>query len=624
MANTSLTLKSYARALVQLAPDHALGKLTADRQRGISFAPHELAHEIAAALSELPAADAWSSAAQAQLLRRVQSFIPSGATRNSTSVTRATGNSTGSSLLALRLGTHTDLATVMKGSSVSRGRVVPEPDRPYTLEVDGPRGPHRFDVVFSPELSELLAQRGLQIDLDTAGVVLKDGTTQALLGPAAHTTPWLMTSHGELGLPNGTLRVALVDDAVTLSFDALATKREPQRAGVAYVTEVKFQGVTSSIEVRFTERAAQLMSEQMLWLDVDNAITMQGTKPLGSLMPATDYQEVTGQAPPAFLVQSKFDSFGLPKTVTVDLDVERSGGSDTLHWHADYDGLHAPNHFPFTPAHDFMLSRAQLDTTPMPSDAWHPTTVALSQSTTIAANDPALVAKATPIVNSVLGKMLARYDAKRANNEAQRSEMQTLIDSLRSDDGATPERLSLARTLANVTEQDAPHASDVIAALRARRASLASKAFEIVVVPKGKHFSALPIFGSAHAQAGYAKSDAIAANIRGNGVTQCFIPEEELDAPAAWISKHELHHLLQEMLDVVAPEVNAEVAEIFAATRKADGAMPREYSAIEVEFWTTCAELFEGRAGAPGVAWLKDKQPRIYELMCHATGRDPS
>lgn len=168
---------------------------------------------------------------------------------------------------------------------------------------------------------------------------------------------------------------------------------------------------------------------------------------------------------------------------------------------------------------------------------------------------------------------------------------------------------------------------DARAALYAKQAEAetAGQPIEIHIVPKGKHWTAMPALAPLREEV-----DADPVNRLSDACWMptpdrqlVFIPEESLDGTASTIAaRHELHHVLENLY--LTDEQRAVVDRIHAETLRSGGPFARTYGIQRKEFWTTMAELFEGGEGPEGILWLKENQRELYELLCDATGRRPA
>jgi hypothetical protein len=148
----------------------------------------------------------------------------------------------------------------------------------------------------------------------------------------------------------------------------------------------------------------------------------------------------------------------------------------------------------------------------------------------------------------------------------------------------------------------------------------------VIVVPDGKHYTAMPQL--AHVRdallADGALGDAASIVVR-DPVTKAYarlvlLPAGDL-AKAGLDSRHELYHLLEDRF-----LSSAEVESVDGAYRRAleaGGPFSRPYGMQRAEFFTTMGEEFEGGWGPEGPRWLLANHPRLYEVFCDVTGKKP-
>jgi hypothetical protein len=173
----------------------------------------------------------------------------------------------------------------------------------------------------------------------------------------------------------------------------------------------------------------------------------------------------------------------------------------------------------------------------------------------------------------------------------------------------------------------APHdrskwtASDARAAIKARIAELkrVNKPAEIVVVPEGKHWTAMPQVSKSWKHWAKKPRPTLGANFYTSTTRFVLVPERDLKT-IKHTTKHELNHLVFARL---SRKTQAEIRAIYDRLQAAHGPFARIYGAQFREFYTTFGEIFEGHHGVESLKRFRDEVADLYEIFCRIRHRRP-
>lgn len=146
---------------------------------------------------------------------------------------------------------------------------------------------------------------------------------------------------------------------------------------------------------------------------------------------------------------------------------------------------------------------------------------------------------------------------------------------------------------------------------------------ELVVVPRGKHYSAMPQVADIREvlQSKKALGDAATILLQNENkkgfVRYVFVPEEDLSSTAARDTKHELYHVLEDAF--LSEDTLAAVDALWRRTVRKEGPFSRAYGMQREEFFTTMSEEFEGSHGDEGRRWLSEHHPELEEIFRRVT-----
>jgi hypothetical protein len=146
---------------------------------------------------------------------------------------------------------------------------------------------------------------------------------------------------------------------------------------------------------------------------------------------------------------------------------------------------------------------------------------------------------------------------------------------------------------------------------------------QIIVVPRGKHYSAMPQLADIRVMLQKKEVLGDAATIllrdadRSGFVRYLFVPEEDLASPTARDTKHELYHLLEDRY--LSAETLAAVDALWRRTVRKGGPFSRAYGMQREEFFTTMSEEFEGSHGEEGKRWLAENHSELEEVYRRVT-----
>lgn len=383
--------------------------------------------------------------------------------------------------------------------------------------------------------------------------------------------------------------------------------------GRSYPVQSSIKGRAVQVDVKFDDAAVAWLRSNGAKIDLSTAEIVSRTDKRYDLAVVKErhLKDAGEPAPPWMVFEPLSQLYGVPRG---ELRVTVEDDTFSLGW----DNLE--NGFDFYPDNHTPVS------VPLPAMAYQPlslsdfpATLQLTSDARVTAATPALAQQAKALFDTVCGPSVAADPKSRERLEREQAEVKDTFAKLKAL-GVGPE---LTQLINDVKARYAPSEDaawgyvDALGALRARYADLKEQLLpvELVVVPAGKHYSAMPQLDACRQQI-LDLPQGVAANVTTSDRRYVFMPEGDDGT-----SLHELYHLLQTRY--LPPSTLAKIDAIYDATLAAGGPFAREYGVQKAEFVTTMSELFEGGSGPSGVEWLKAKQPVIYEIFCDATGRRP-
>lgn len=502
-----------------------------------------------------------------------------------------------------------------------KGTFCPEPEVTYPISVEWKERTYSFSVVFDSGLCEFFREKNVLVDFEKGEIIGSKG--RGRLCPAGTNVdveelpPWIIyeDSVGLHGFPSGTLRLLLQNGKLSLGFTAaLQTDLPVLEPGTDYPVTTEWNGKTYDFKLQVTPAYIQYMQNRYLWIDFEKGELVQGSNGLRTpVVPgaAEEYVKVTGREAPPWITEFKeYGLFGIPKGKML---VDREGDFTV----ADFDYLASDSFFRCEPGINVTQNFDQI-----PAEEWHPIHFSYAPNISIEAENQQLLERAKELVEKVLGTANKDYLKRETELRSEKQNLSRLYSDLSAEhDPEVHEKLlEEARTLLKTgpgTEK-----WDALRLINERLQQLAYRVdheLKVVVVPAGKHWSAMPHFNSYDTSS--LDISGVAANYCLPDHTYVFILEDDMQTNCPWLSMHELHHPL--IRNLVEPQIYERQIEIHKEARRNDGPFAREYGVQEKEFWTTFAELFEGRYGSEGAEWFAEKQPELFKLMCDATGRNP-
>ncbi len=407
--------------------------------------------------------------------------------------------------------------------------------------------------------------------------------------------------------------------------------------GRAYRVRTEWRGDSYLVEVSFSPRLAAIMAAAGARCDLDRAEILHPDGRREDLLGCrAEIESSLGAPAPAWVFRWPFGHrpFVLPRD-RLELDWDEEARAVAFMAPATcvpiFTCLDAPylGTTPTLPAAGYL---------PLAPEAWRPRREELMPGVTVVAPNLGAVRLAALAFEDVCGAAARRWQQDRRG----------LCDSLAVADELTRdvlERLGggppllpdaqqrLARLIPDVQDADA---AAVLAALKRLQKRLVGRLMpvELVVVPSGKHFSALPEMSpirdtllaapSACDAQGVGFSGAVpytSATVALEGMRYVFLPEDDL-LRMQISSRHELYHLLEEQL--VDDSVRCRLDALHGVTVARSGPFPRPYGYLRQEYLATMGEVFEGAYGSAGLAWLKGCHQEVEALLREVTARGAS
>lgn len=444
------------------------------------------------------------------------------------------------------------------------------------------------------------------------------------------------------------------DAAITKDVQNVPSGLVSPEKGKAYTTSVEWNGERHEIRATFDEKTIAQLKATGSQIDIANGERVAKDGKRTSLLPsvAQAYTSETGGAAPRSVVRLG------------DADLSTEGAPDqaltsyvlptNIHYLSDEKGMGA----------SVLQYDAQYDTLKIPADVVEPNSIhkgdeiaplaeppggfvkkQLAPGVTVEGVSEEAIAKAMPSINEILGKRL--NDPSMFTSAEDLKKLQELKQALLPAGAAamaekqgmrvppqiasqvpSPERvqelIAQAKALAAPKDASAWNAFDAYAAVSSREAEAAQQQAEtrLIVVPEGKHWTAMPQFKKFANDPHELKSEAVTwrelvkdgdqARLRIN----LALPQSDKSA-----GEHEMFHLLDHRF--MTPAEHERLDKAYQSAIQNNGAFARMYGAVKPEYWTTWSEQFRGAYGPRGVEFLKTKAPEIYELMAEVTGQRP-
>lgn len=385
-----------------------------------------------------------------------------------------------------------------------------------------------------------------------------------------------------------------------------------------YEVTAEHGGRSHTFELRFSRELVRHLARNHLRVDVSRGELVSADGSREALGAASEFRATTGRAPPPWIAKrERWEVFGLP----MEGAVVRLGEGDVpeLDFHGrlfvDFDvivyEMKEPREFgaeAMRPAPELELRRTEL----CPG-------VALSAAT------PEAAKLGRELFFEHCGVEAERWPERLRALAAERQEVRGLIAELRrgaGEGGGSPAAIERARALSAPHDHSRWSEADAIAALRARIAEIdrASKPVELIVVPLGKHWTAMPQMK--HRWEAFAKKPrpSNAANSFTPEARLVFLPEEDLRQNAQ-TSRHELNHLVFARLDRARQN---DIRAIYERLVARGGPFARVYGRQWKELFTTFGEIFEGRHGRAALERFREEVPDLYEHYCEIRRRRPA
>lgn len=504
---------------------------------------------------------------------------------------------------------------------------VPPANTPLDVSVECQGQQFDFDVVFSPDVVNLLREKGYEFDMRTGEVVGKKGR-MAISGVNDPKWPsWMINDQewGVAGFPQERLYVELrdKDKALILNFvpKTLRTLAPDMEANEPYSVQTEWNGKVYEFDLVVSQEVAAWMNENYLRIDFDTGEIVQGADKWRSEIfqgAKSAYEEIIGRkAPPWIFQHHRYGLFGIPSE-TVFLDKTDTG------WR--FGGFPIQSDALFRQDHDVDIGHS--DKKIIQALDWEPSVKVLRPNLKIEAPSEELADKAKALFEKVAGKANREFVARLPNIVAQQESVAEILTAML---GMKPNGQKTQKLIADAKEMCAPEDTsewsleDARNALQARMSHFdkwIDHEITLVVVPKGKHWAAMPHI-KPHDRNRALSSDFIAACYSFPDETFVFLPEDSLVSDHSWLCEHELFHVVMEHL--LSEEEVQKINALYEQTMKNNGPFARGYSGFNAkEFWATFGELFVGRFGSEGVEWFEKNQQKLFEIMCNATGQHPT
>lgn len=405
-----------------------------------------------------------------------------------------------------------------------------------------------------------------------------------------------------------------IDDALTLAKDlrfpeeiqaALARAIAPPPGATAASLRAGFfvpvPGKNYRIEapkhvfdVRFGARLARVMLAEGLKIDRATGVILDARGKPDPRCPVhlarQIFVEQTGrEAPPWILLHPNARSFYWP---TGQLELEL--GAQTI-VPREVGGVK----FVFTHRFDDTQEKPRVwrasELAPLPADTWRPK-VEHAFGVRFEAENAELLEKAQILFERIVGPSAAKFPERER------------------------ELLAEAGKLIEAPKNEAWTADDfdAVRSMRLDELARALAPVQVIVVPKNKHYSAMPQV--AHIRKALQERGTLgdAATLvlqdpSGRGYQRLVLIAEDDLLAGGRDAKHELYHLLEDRY--LSPDVVAQIDAAWARTVRKGGIFARAYGMQREEFFTTMSEEYEGAHGEEGRAWLRSSQRELWGIF---------
>lgn len=407
----------------------------------------------------------------------------------------------------------------------------------------------------------------------------------------------------------------------------LAAAPVSPEAGKVYSATTQWRGQRVTVKVSFDQETANFLTERGFKLDVEKAALVRDGKssPLGTspgwAQPLGTLEMMAPDAPfanePMLVTEYKVVMGGRQADGSANIAMAPADMKTDLNIFATHrdelptDEATARQRMEPLGLTEEQLSRKQL-----------------APGVTVSGTSPESISRAERSIREVVGRSLAgrgqQLQAYRTEIAKLNQLSEALVANVRSPAG-------LAKCIFDIKAAVAPSdpspwsVEEAMNALIARKADLEviqSADVEIVVVPKGKHWTSMPQWAPRRDGSEPPESRGVTTALIEEGPNEprvkhvVFIPEENEGT-----QRHELVHLTERLF--LSSEDRAIVEQSWANAVANRGPFARPYGAQREEYLTTMSELFEGREGPAGVRWLKENVPEIYGVLSRVSGRTP-